>query len=78
MLLYAQISALEAGRAERENRAFNEVDACRTLALTMIRGKWRDASVEAMINGLVNEQGDYFADILTLFGARAAPKLDSG
>jgi hypothetical protein len=76
MLLYAQILGLEAGRAERENRTFIEVDACRKLALAMIRGRWRDASVEAMISGLVSDQGDYFVDILRQFGAEAAPKVN--
>src|ERR1700720_869945 len=76
MLLYAQISGLEARRAERENRSFNKIEACGTLALTMINGKWRYASVEAMIGGL-SEQGDYLADLLKQFGTRAAPKLGS-
>jgi hypothetical protein len=76
MLLYAQILGLEAGRAERENRTFNKVDACRTLAFAMIRGRWRDASVAAMISGLVSDQGEYFVDILRQFGAEAAPKVN--
>jgi hypothetical protein len=77
MLLYAQISGFEIGRAERENRVFNRVEACRTLALAMIRGKWRAASVEAMIDGLVKDQGDYFGNILNQFSARVAPEFDS-
>jgi hypothetical protein len=76
MLLYAQISGLEARRAERENRASDKIAVCRTLALTMILGGWRDASVEAMITSLVSEQGDYLADILRQFGATVAPRLD--
>jgi hypothetical protein len=75
MLLYAQISKLEAKRAERENRSFDKVEACRALALTMILGKWRNVSVEAMISGLVGDQGDYFVDILRQFSARAAPRV---
>jgi hypothetical protein len=77
MLAYAQIAGFEAGRAQQENREFNKTEACRSLALGMIQGNWRQASVDAMIGGLLMEGGTYFADLLERHGARAVPNLNA-
>lgn len=76
MLIYAAIAGLEAGEAKRENRQFSKVAACRALAHALV-GEGQQPSVDAMITGLAQERGNYFADLVQKFGARAAPKLDA-
>ena len=76
MLLYAQIAGREAGLATQENREFSKVDACRFLALAMVSGNWKQASVDEMIDRLESLQGGYLADLIERFGTKVVPKLD--
>jgi hypothetical protein len=64
ILAYAQIAGGEAARAEQDRRAFNKTDACRSLALAIVRGRWRHESVDALITALAAERGAYFADLV--------------
>lgn len=76
MLAYASISGREAARAEQEKLEFSKINACRSLALTIVNGRWREASVDAMIAGLVEERGDYLSGLIKKYGVKAAPRLD--
>lgn len=75
MLLYSQISGIEAGQANLEGREFSKVNACRHLALQMC-GQDKELFVDAMIEQLLEEEGEYFASLLYINGSKILPSAD--
>jgi hypothetical protein len=75
MLLYAAIAAKETVDAERGNRKFDRIRACRELGL-VLTGKGREENVEAMISALQREQGSYLAALFERHAREVLPKAD--
>ncbi len=73
MLLYAECVGKEAGRARIEGRTFNLMNVCRDMALLMC-GIEKELFVRAMIEELVKEKGDYFAQLVESYRAMVLPK----
>lgn len=63
MMLYSGIAGRHAERASAGDRPYDQLAACRELALTVV-GPGKEANVDAMIEVLAQEQGRYLASLL--------------
>ena len=73
MLLYAECAGKEIGQSGIEGRTFNLINACRDMALLMC-GNEKELFVRAMIEELVKEKGDYFAQLMESYHTMVLPK----
>ncbi len=73
MLLYAAAFGKEMALSQAEGRTYNVVNACRDMALFMC-GPEKEIFVNAMIEELVEEKGDYFVRLLESYHAMVFPK----
>ncbi len=74
MLVYAMVAGEEHKRSQIEGRPFNIVNACRDMAL-LICGREKEIFVNAMIEELMKEKGDYFARLLESNIGKILPKV---
>ncbi|AVX40790.1 hypothetical protein CTH_10026 (plasmid) [Carboxydocella thermautotrophica] len=74
MLVYAIVAGEEHKRSHIEGSPFNIVNACRHMAL-VICGYEKEVFVNAMIEELLKENGDYFARLLESNIGKILPKV---